>query len=324
MLVLTMLLVAVLTATDRPQRAVAALLPMTVVLAMRLGVPTSRMLMPLAFAGSAGGLLLLTGLAGERGHLAGGRRRRARRLRTAGIRADPVADRARGTSALIVLLGPRLLPDRTSSALPPNLSTHARTLVEHYSLDQVFHLRVDGDSPLVGRTRRRTSPPGRAGLRIITVLDGVLRAALGRRPPAPGRPADRPGRPRAEVEAFAAATGAAVESIRGATEVSSALLTRDEGVIEAVIPPRSRYLEPRQSIPAPSSDGAVVVLAVQRGGVDRGWTNARCAPAMCCCSKGPGPPWMRPSTTTTSSWSTHPTCCAGRAVPRGRAPPGPS
>nr|BFF09244.1 hypothetical protein GCM10025699_05470 [Microbacterium flavescens] len=39
----------------------AALLPLVVVVASRAGIPTSQLLMPLAFAASAGSLLLLTG-----------------------------------------------------------------------------------------------------------------------------------------------------------------------------------------------------------------------------------------------------------------------
>ena len=41
--------------------SMAALLPVVILLALRNNIATSRLLMPLAFAGSAGGLLLLTG-----------------------------------------------------------------------------------------------------------------------------------------------------------------------------------------------------------------------------------------------------------------------
>jgi di/tricarboxylate transporter len=52
LLVLTMLLCAMLTALISLNGAVAALLPMVVVLATHIGVPPSRMAMPLAFAGA--------------------------------------------------------------------------------------------------------------------------------------------------------------------------------------------------------------------------------------------------------------------------------
>ena len=271
-LVLTMLLVAVLTALIGLNGAVAALLPMTVVLAMRLGVPTSRLLMPLAFAGSAGGLLLLTGspvnvvisqAANDAGLGAFG-------LLEFALIGVPIVLTAIG---LIVLLGPRLLPERTSSALPPDLSTHASTIVEHYSLDQVFHLRLAPTSTLVGRSRSQVVADRPRGVRIITVLD----ASSGR--PSTEGPLAGDDRltalgDRGEIEAFAAATGAEVEAVRGASEVSSALLSREEGVIEAVIPPRSRYLDREVHPGSIIAGGSLIVLAIQRGGMDRGVDDA--------------------------------------------------
>jgi Na+/H+ antiporter NhaD/arsenite permease-like protein len=61
LIVLTMLLVAGLTALISVNGAVAALLPMVVVIAMRLGRAPSQLLMPLAFAAHAGSQLALTG-----------------------------------------------------------------------------------------------------------------------------------------------------------------------------------------------------------------------------------------------------------------------
>ena len=64
-----------------------------------------------------------------------------------------------GTMAIIVLLGPRLLPNRSGRSIPADLSKHARTLIEHYTLDDgLFQLRVRSDSPYVGaeRSRRRS------------------------------------------------------------------------------------------------------------------------------------------------------------------------
>src|SRR4051794_21072005 len=61
LLVLTMALVALSAAIVTPNGAIAALLPVAVVIALRLGRPPSTLLMPLAFAASAGSLLALTG-----------------------------------------------------------------------------------------------------------------------------------------------------------------------------------------------------------------------------------------------------------------------
>ena len=54
LLVLVMLLAAVLAALIGLNGTAAALIPMVVVIAMRRALPPSRLLMPLAFAGSAG------------------------------------------------------------------------------------------------------------------------------------------------------------------------------------------------------------------------------------------------------------------------------
>ena len=40
-----------------------------------------------------------------------------------------------GTIAIVVLFGERLLPQRSARVLPPDFSTHARTLVEQYELE---------------------------------------------------------------------------------------------------------------------------------------------------------------------------------------------
>ena len=152
---------------------VAALLPMAVVMAMRRSFPPSQLLMPLAFAGSAGGMLLLTGspvnvviseaaadaVYGEFGF-----------LEFAWVGLPLVA----GTMLIVLFFGARLLPTRLSSTLPPDLSRHAQTLVEHYSLDNVFHFRDDEGSPLLGspssaipRSRNATPATWASGRRPI-------------------------------------------------------------------------------------------------------------------------------------------------------------
>ena len=61
LIVLMMALVALLTALISVNGAVAALLPVVVVMAIRLGRSPSQLLMPLVFAAHAGSLLALTG-----------------------------------------------------------------------------------------------------------------------------------------------------------------------------------------------------------------------------------------------------------------------
>jgi di/tricarboxylate transporter len=91
----TMLLVAFLTALISVNGSVAALLPVAVVLAVRLGHPPSQLLMPLAFGAHAGSLLTLTGTARQRDRVRGRLRRggRARRLLRVRARRRPAPRR---------------------------------------------------------------------------------------------------------------------------------------------------------------------------------------------------------------------------------------
>jgi di/tricarboxylate transporter len=134
LIVLTMLLVSLLTALISVNGAVAALLPVVVVMAVRLGRSTSQLLLPLAFAAHAGSLLVLTGtpvnvIVSEAADEAGVGTFGYFEFALVGI---PLLA---GTIAIVVLFGERLLPDRTARVLPPDFSNHARTLVEQYRLD---------------------------------------------------------------------------------------------------------------------------------------------------------------------------------------------
>jgi di/tricarboxylate transporter len=133
--VLVMLLVAGLTAVITPNGAVAALVPVVVVIAVRLRRPPSRLLLPLAFGAHAGSLLVLTGspvnvLVSQAGRDAdvGGFGFFAFALVGVPLLA--------GSIAIVVLAGDRLLPERTPRMMPPDFSAHARTLVAQYELEK--------------------------------------------------------------------------------------------------------------------------------------------------------------------------------------------
>lgn len=135
LLVLTMLLVALLTALISVNGAVAALLPVVVVMAVRLGRSPSQLLLPLAFAAHAGSLLVLTGtpvnvIVSEAADEAGVGSFKYFEFALVGV---PLL---LGTIAIVVLLGERLLPTRTAKTLPADFSNHARTLVDQYELEQ--------------------------------------------------------------------------------------------------------------------------------------------------------------------------------------------
>jgi di/tricarboxylate transporter len=129
----TMLLCAALTAVISVNGAVAALLPVVVVIAVRTARAPSQLLMPLVFAAHAGSMLTLTGtpvnviVSNYAAELTGtgfGFFEFAK----AGI---PLVA---GSIAVVLLAGPRLLPERRPRSLPPDLSRHARTLVNQYQL----------------------------------------------------------------------------------------------------------------------------------------------------------------------------------------------
>jgi di/tricarboxylate transporter len=134
LIVLMCLLVAALTALINVNGAVAALVPVVVVMAMRLGRRPAQLLMPLAFAAHAGSLLALTGtpvnvIISESAKDAGVGAFGFFSFALVGI---PLLA---GTVAIILLFGERLLPDRQPRASSRNFSEHARTLVDTYALD---------------------------------------------------------------------------------------------------------------------------------------------------------------------------------------------
>jgi di/tricarboxylate transporter len=133
LLVLMSLLVAGLTALISVNGAVAALLPVVVVLAMRLRRSPSQLLLPLAFAAHAGSLLTLSGspvnvIASEFADDAGAGSFGYFSFALVGI---PLVA---GKIAIVVLLGERLLPHRSARKSSRDFSDHARTLVDQYGL----------------------------------------------------------------------------------------------------------------------------------------------------------------------------------------------
>ena len=161
LIVLMMLFCGVLSALISVNGAVAALLPVVVVLAVRLKRPPSQLLMPLVFGAHAGSMLALTGtpvnvLVYEASLDAGSDGFGYFEFAYVGVFL------VIGTILIALLLGSRLLPVRENRSLPPDLSRHARTLVEQFRLDDGVHqLRVRPESPLVGQPRAGLDLGGR-------------------------------------------------------------------------------------------------------------------------------------------------------------------
>jgi di/tricarboxylate transporter len=128
-----MLLVAGLTAIISVNGAVAALLPVVVVLATRTRRPASLLLIPLVFGSHAGSMLALTGtpvnvLISNAALTYSGAPFGFFEFTLVGL---PLLA---GTIAVVVLLGDRLLPVRKPRVISADLSRHARTLVGQYAL----------------------------------------------------------------------------------------------------------------------------------------------------------------------------------------------
>ncbi|HEY0189260.1 MAG TPA: SLC13 family permease [Cellulomonas sp.] len=258
-------LAAVLAAVVTPNGAAAALLPVAVLAARRAGLLPAALLMPIAFAASAGALLLLSGSTVNV------------------IVSDALADlTGEGFSytefalvglplVLVTLLvcrfaGPALLPRRHPDDAPVDLAGHAGTLLEHYRLTRGFtRLEVTTGSALVGAPTEVPELPD--GL----VLIGVQHAD--------GAPGDVGARIEAAdvlvvtgdtepVARFVADQGLRVVATPLTVATREVLLSRDAGVAEVVVAPRSGLVGQRV-FPGQVRSG-LTVLAVRRYGRSRG------------------------------------------------------
>ena len=129
------LLSALLTSLITLNGAVAALLPLVVLLGQRIGTPPSQLLMPEAFAGSACGLLMLmsspvnvivSDAAAESGE-------GAFSFFSFSLVGIPLL---LGTVAICLLLGRRLLPTRMPDYMPPDLGRYAEMVSSHYAIGE--------------------------------------------------------------------------------------------------------------------------------------------------------------------------------------------
>ena len=327
LLVLMMALVALLTALISVNGAVAALLPVVVVIAVRLKRHSSQLLMPMVFSAHAGSLLALTGtpvnvLVSEAAADAGVGGFGFFEFALAGL---PLLA---GSIVIMVLFGRRLLPERNGATMPADFSRHAKTLVEQYGLASgVFQLRVRANSPLVGASR---------------VELGARRACRARADGGAGQ-GQRPADPaRADFARATSSSSAATPSRRrnspppctspSATRRPPAAARRRcsiarSGLAEVVIPPRSKLIgqavfsghgdrERRPDHPGRAARRRADRPAV-RHARDAAASSSR--PATACCCRAPGRRSTSTSTTPTCSSSTRPNWSAARRCRWGRA-----
>lgn len=266
LIVMMMGFVGVLAATISLNGAVAALLPVVVVMAIRLGRAPSQLLMPLVFGGHAGSLLMLTGspvnvLVSEASADAGMGGFGYFEFALVGI---PLIA---GCIAIVVFFGERLLPSRTSKTLPPDLSQHATTLVEQYRLSSDVHqMRVRAGSPLIGASREDLAAKERGSLSFVLLKDQE------------GKPTRSDAVKEGDIivvrgpadQAAAAATELSLSFREDAPEggISDQLFNRDSGLAEVLIPPRSPLIGQRFFPGMVTESGDLIVLAQQRAGAD--------------------------------------------------------
>jgi len=266
LIVLMMRFVGVLSALISVNGAVAALLPVVVVMAIRLGRSPSQLLMPLVFGAHAGSKLMMTGtpvnvLVVEASENAGAGGFNYFEFGLVGV---PIVI---GCIAIAVLFGEKLLPHRTSPSLPPDLSNHASTLVEQYQLSNDVHqLRVRDGSPLVGTNRADLNSSDPDGLIFVT-LKNALGEPIRNKKISPGDilvmrgPADAAAKFTHDMD-LAFRDDAPEDSVR------DELFNRGSGLAEVVIPPRSSLIGQRFFPGMVTESGDLIVLAIQRQGSD--------------------------------------------------------
>lgn len=268
-------LCAVLTAVITLNGSVAALLPMVLVLATRIRRSPSLMLMPMAFAGSAGSLLALTGspvnvIVSQASVEAGSTPFRFFDFAVVGL---PLVVT---TIALGVLLAPRVLPHRPSSQPVRDLGHHANRLAAYYELNDGFYrLRVRPGSPVVGVPAGRLDLAAYPGVTLIGVQSAGGQAVTGATPVGDDDVVIVNGMSDA-VSRLVPELRLAV-AMRPITVGTAGIINREVGVAEVVVPPRSPLVG-ETSFPGQMRGADLVVLGIRRLGRDVGATRLELAP----------------------------------------------
>ncbi len=258
LIVVMMLIVALLTALIGVNGSVAALLPMVVLVAVRLEIPASKLLMPLAFGAHAGSQLALTGtpihiLVSDAAVEAGEVGFSYFEFAPVGV---PLVVAA---IAIVLVVGRRILPEREPETITPDLSDHARTLIEQYGLGEwVAKLEVPEGSPLVGTPASQLA----SDVEVIDVT-GLIGSIDPTTPMPEGAVITVRGTTQ-EVDDLVAGHGLVRRPY--ALGGKEALMDRRIGVVELVIPPRSPIIGEHVFPGETTASGDFVVMAVQRQG----------------------------------------------------------
>ncbi|MDQ2655249.1 MAG: SLC13 family permease [Chloroflexota bacterium] len=272
LIVFTMLISAVLSALITPNGAVAALFPMCVVLAVRLGMSPAQLLLPLAFSAHAGSMLVLTGspvnvLVLEAALSTGNYSLGFFEFARVGI---PLLI---GTILVVVFFGERLLPNRTARAFTRDLSRLPQDLLSQYIANEsLVRLSVSPASRFSGLLANRAN----AGdafptLHIVGVLNehgiplqneaitsGTVLVVRG---------------PQSDIARFAGDNHLTIGADLDASPATLGLLSHDFGVAEVIVAPRSNYIGETVFPGQVTDSGKLVILGVQRHDTDLGMQN---------------------------------------------------
>lgn len=264
LILLIMIFTAILTAVISVNGAVAALLPMVVVLAVRLRREPGQLLMPMAFAAHAGSLLVLTGspvnilileaAIESTGHGIG--------FFEFGLVGLPLLI---GTIVIAIYLGPKLLPQRTPEDTPKDLSDHPRVLLSQYWPDEheLARLHVPDGSKHIGDPIEGVLPTVRGDVHLLSAQNDAGKPLLTQNLEAGNYLVVR-GTPQ-NIAEFAVDHELSVET-RGGTEIACGLVSKSFGVAEVLVPPRSNLIGTEVYPGLVTESGSLVVLAHQRAG----------------------------------------------------------
>lgn len=264
LITLMMVLTAFLTAVISVNGAVAALLPMVVVLAVRLGREPGQLLMPMAFAAHAGSLLVLTGspvniLILEAALDATGQGIGFFEFALVGL---PLLA---GTILAAIYLGPKLLPQRIPDDTPKDLSDLPQVLLGHYWPEehQLARLRIPQASTHVGHPISGVLPTIRGGVHLISVQSAegkpLTQETLGAGNYLVVRGTAT------DIADFATEHGMTMEA-DGDSGIAMGLVSKSFGVAEVLVAPRSNLIGSNIYPGMVTASGSLVVLAHQRAG----------------------------------------------------------
>ncbi len=167
-----------------------------------------------------------------------------------------------GAIAIVVFFGTRLLPERVAESIPPDLSDHARTLIDQYSLGEwVARLEVQDGSPLVGETSSSIGLDAFPHLTLVGVQGEHGVALPANSPIGVGYVITARGETNV-IHRFAEAN--LLAHLPGKT--GGKLIDRQIGVVEVVVPPRSAIIGEKMFPGMITESGDFVVLAIQRSG----------------------------------------------------------